>query len=95
MASPIGQTTQFPQNTPMNTDYLELWREVSATVGRLVPTSTFRYWISEVCLLPLKQVYSESEAFWVRQWAKTYMEFPRRSPKAKQAFHKLMREANG
>ena len=77
----------------MNTEFLELWSEVSTIVGRFVPTSTFRYWVSEVCLLPLKQVYNESESFWIREWAKTYMQFPRRSPKAKQAFHKLMKEA--
>jgi hypothetical protein len=71
----------------MNTEYPDLWSEVSAIVGRIVPSSTFRYWITEVCLLPLKQVYTESEAFWIREWAKTYMEFPKRSPKAKAAFH--------
>jgi hypothetical protein len=76
----------------MNTEYPDLWSEVSAIVGRIVPSSTFRYWITEVCLLPLKQVYSESESFWIREWAKTYMEFPRRSPKAKQAFHQRLRE---
>ena len=75
----------------MNTEYPDLWSEVSAIVGRIVPSSTFRYWITEVCLLPLKQVYSESEAFWIREWAKTYMEFPRRSPKAKTAFHQRMK----
>ncbi len=76
----------------MNTEYPDLWSEVSAIVGRIVPSSTFRYWITEVCLLPLKQVYSESEAFWVREWAKTYMQFPKRSPKAKAAFHQRLRE---
>jgi hypothetical protein len=76
----------------MNTEYRTLWSEVSTIVGNLVPTSTFRYWISEVCLLPLKQTYTESEAFWIREWAKTYIQFPRRSPKAKLAFHQRMRE---
>jgi hypothetical protein len=76
----------------MNTEYRTLWSEVSTIVGNLVPTSTFRYWISEVCLLPLKQTYTESEAFWIREWAKTYIQFPRRSPKAKLAFHQRIKE---
>ena len=76
----------------MNIEYQTLWSEVSTIVGNLVPTSTFRYWISDVCLLPLKQTYTESEAFRIREWAKTYIQFPRRSPKAKLAFHQQMKE---
>jgi hypothetical protein len=73
---------------------IELWGKASKAYGAFIPQTTFRRWVTDVCLLPLKATYQETECFWVTEWVKIARRHPKGSPIAKQQFHQLMQEAN-
>jgi hypothetical protein len=75
--------------------YQELWEMACMTYGQFITPPTFRRWVSDACLLPIQSTYEPNEIHWVMEWIKIAKRFPKGSPRAKETFHKLMKEANG
>ncbi len=73
---------------------IELWGKASKAYGGFVPQTTFRRWLTDVCLLSLKSEYSEAEIYWVVEWCKIARRHPKGSPIAKRQFIHLMQESN-
>jgi hypothetical protein len=73
---------------------IELWGKASKAYGGFVPQTTFRRWLTDVCLLSLKPEYDETECYWVIEWVKIARRHPKGSPIAKRQFNQLMQDAN-
>jgi hypothetical protein len=74
--------------------YNDLWGQTSRALGYIVPTSTFRRWLTDYCLLDIKAEYSDAEVTTVEKLAELARSVPRSSPKLKQKLHQLMRESH-
>lgn len=72
---------------------IELWGKASKVYGAFIPQTTFRRWVTDVCLLPIKREYSKTESYWVIEWCKIASQYPKGSPIAKQQFHQLLMES--
>jgi hypothetical protein len=76
--------------------YEELWGKACKTYGQFIPPTTFRDWITQFCLLSVRDVYESSEAFWVIELAKIARRHPKGSPKIKKTLHaKMEADLNG
>jgi hypothetical protein len=72
---------------------IELWGKASKTYGCFIPQTTFRRWVTDICLLPLKSDYSEVESYWVTEWCKIASRHPKGSPIAKRQFIHLIKDS--
>jgi hypothetical protein len=75
------------------TTQIELWEKASKTYGCFIPQTTFRRWLTDICLLSLKPEYNETESKTMIEWCKIARRHPKGSPIAKQQFHQLLQES--
>lgn len=71
---------------------IELWGKASKAYGAFIPQTTFRRWVTDICLLSLKANYDDLETHWVMEWVKLARRHPKGSPIAKQQFRQLLME---
>jgi hypothetical protein len=72
---------------------IELWGKASQTYGCFVPQTTFRRWVTDICLLELKPSYSDEECGWVIEWCKIARRHPKGSPIAKRQFIHFIKDS--
>jgi hypothetical protein len=71
---------------------IELWDRASKVYGAFIPQTTFRRWVTDVCLLPLKREYNDQESQWLLEWCKIASQYPKGSPIAVRYFRSLLTE---
>jgi hypothetical protein len=72
--------------------YQEFWAKACKSYGDFIAPTTFRRWVTDACLLPIKATYEPDEILWMNEWVTIAKRFPKGSPMAKKHFHQRMRE---